>query len=226
MYTGPHIQTKNLLFASDPASTRNGFMGNIVNSTNFSATNHNSTGTSTTAIKTLNPTGDGEYISYGSSNDVRGLGDITIVGWAKQYSTSYPHQTIFSTSTNYRYGLKLMSRYHGQWAAWVGNGGSDSYIVGSGNNITNDGEFHCLACTRDSSSGNISLFQDGSNVISNTSTGITGNLVEGGITAVATDYHSSSYYMNGLIGQVWVWDTILTATEILQVYNTTKTRYI
>ena len=83
MYTGPHIQTKNLLFASDPASTRNGFMGNIVNSTNFSATNHNSTGTSTTAIKTLNPTGDGEYISYGSSNDVRGLGDITIVGWAK-----------------------------------------------------------------------------------------------------------------------------------------------
>jgi len=99
-------------------------------------------------------------------------------------------------------------------------------FIGSGNNITNDGEFHCIACTRDSSSGNISLFQDGSNVISNTSTGITGNLVEDGITAIATDYHSSSYYMNGLIGQVWVWDTILTATEILQVYNATKIRYI
>ena len=225
MYTGPHIQTKNLLFASDPASTRNGFMGNIVNSTNFSATNHNSTGTSTTAIKTLNPTGDGEYISYDSNNDVRGLGDITIIGWAKQYSTSYPHQTIFSTSVSYRYGLKLMSRYHGQWAAWIGNGGTGSYLVGSSNNITNDGNFHCLACTRKSSNALISLYQNGSAVTSNSSNGITGNLVEGGVTAVAADYHSSQYYMNGLIGQVWVWDTVLTPAEIAQVYGATKTRY-
>ena len=93
------------------------------------------------------------------------------------------------------------------------------------NNITDDGEFHCLACTRDSSSGNISLFQDGSNVVSNTSTGITGYLVESGVTAIATDYHSGGYYMDGFIGQVWVWDTILTASEIAQVYDSTKSRY-
>ncbi len=225
-YGAPHIITDGLVFGADAASDRNGFMGNIVNPLGFTATNNNSTGTSTTAVKTLNPTGNGEYISYGSNNDARGLGDITIMGWAKQYSTSAPHQTIFCTSTGYKYGLKLMSRYHGPWSAWVGDGGSSSYPVGSGNNITDDGEFHCLACTRDSSSGNISLFQDGSNVVSNISTGITGNLVEIGDTAIATDYHSSSYYMNGLIGQVWVWNTILTATEILQVYSATKNRYI
>ena len=226
MYTGPHIRNENLVFGADAASDRNGFMGNIVNPLGFTATNNNSTGTSTEAVKTLYPNGNSEYISYGESNDARGLGDITIMGWAKQYSTTSPHQTVFCTSAGYRYGLKLMSRYHGQWSAWIGDGGSSDYLVGSGNNITDDGEFHCLACTRDSSSGNISLFQDGSNVVSNTSTGITGNLVESGVTAVATDYHSSSYYMNGLIGQVWVWDTILTATEILQVYNATKNRYI
>lgn len=223
---GPHIRNKNLVFGADAASDRNGFMGNIVNPLGFTATNNNSTGTSTEAVKTLYPNGNSEYISYGSSNDVRGLGDITIMGWAKQYSTTSPHQTVFCTSTGYRYGLKLMSRYHGQWSAWVGDGGSDDVLVGSGNNITDDGLFHCICCTRNESTSAISLYQDGALVTTNTNTGITGNLIESGVTAVATDYHSSSYYMNGLIGQVWVWDTILTATEILQVYNATKTRYI
>ena len=32
--------------------------------------------------------------------------------------------------------------------------------------------------------------------------------------------------MDGFIGQVWVWDTILTASEIAQVYKATKSRYI
>ena len=222
---GPDIVTGDLLFGADPASDRHGFMANIANPTVFPVTNNNDTGTSTQAVKTLYPQSTAQYISYGSSNSVRGLGDITIIGWAKQKSTSQPHQTVFCTSTGYRYGLKLMSRYHGQWSAWIGDGGSSDYLVGSGNNITDDGEFHCLACTRDSSSGNISLFQDGSNVVSNTSTGITGDLVESGVTAIATDYHSGGYYMDGFIGQVWVWDTILTASEIAQVYNSTKLRY-
>ena len=85
MYTGPHIRNENLVFGADAASDRNGFMGNIVNPLGFTATNNNSTGTSTEAVKTLYPNGNGEYISYGTSNDVRGLGDITIMGWAKQY---------------------------------------------------------------------------------------------------------------------------------------------
>ena len=86
MYTGPHISNKNLIFGADPASDRHEFMANIPNPIGFTVTNNNSTGTSTQAVKTLYPQSTAQYISYGSSNSVRGLGDITIIGWAKQKS--------------------------------------------------------------------------------------------------------------------------------------------
>ena len=223
MFFGPKIVSDNLIFAVDPASHRGTYMDDIVSKT--SVTTVGSPTTSTQGFKTVTFDGNGEQYHYGTSNVVRGLDDITIMGWVKQPSTSNPHQTLFCTSTDYQYGLKLMSRYHGQWSAWIGSGSAANFLVGSGHNITGDDEFYLICCTRQANTGNISLFEDGVNLVSNTSTGITGSMSENGNTSYGSEYHSNGYKHVGKLGQVWVWDRILTNDEILSMFNATESRY-
>ena len=49
--------------------------------------------------------------------------------------------------------------------------------------------------------------------------------MESGNTGYGTDYHSSGYHYDGNLGQVWVWDKVLSAEQILAVFNATKSRY-
>ena len=223
MFFGPKIVSDNLIFAVDPASHRGTYMDDIVSKT--SVTVSGTPGTSSLGVKTVTFDGNGEQYHYGTSNVVRGLDDITIMGWIQQGSTSQPHQTLFCTSTGYQYGLKLMSRYHGQWSAWIGSGSASNFLVGSGHNITGDDEFYLICCTRQANTGNISLFEDGVNLVSNTSTGITGSITDNSNTAYGSEYHSQGYYHFGKLGQVWVWDRILTNNEILSMFNATESRY-
>ena len=223
MFFGPKIITDGLVFAVDPAADRGTYMEDVVKGA--SVTVAGTPGSSTEGVKTVTFDGNGEQYHYGTTNATRGLNDITIMGWVQQGSTSQPHQTLFCTSRSYRYGLKLMSRYHGQWSAWIGDSGTSDFLVGSGHNITGDDEFYLICCTRQANTGNISLFEDGVNLVSNTSTGITGSITDNSNTAYGSEYHSQGYYHFGKLGQVWVWDRILTNNEILSMFNATESRY-
>ena len=232
MYTGPNIEQNHLVFAIDPASGRGNRCSDLVNIySNTDAANPTFNGGATytdnvsnEAVATLEFTGNGENITYGTDNGSRSQSDITIIGWCKQDSTSGPHQTVFCTSTNYRYGLKLMSYYHGQWAAWVGNAGSSDSLVGSGHTIACDSDFYCLACTRNGSDGVVKLYENGV-YSTQSSTGILNDLAESGNTGYGVDYHSNSYHYDGNLGQVWVWNKILSAQQVEAVFNATKSRY-
>ena len=232
MYTGPNIEQNHLVFAIDPASGRGNRCSDLVNIySNTDAANPTFNGGATytdnvsnEAVATLEFTGNGENITYGTDNGSRSQSDITIIGWCKQDSTSGPHQTVFCTSTNYRYGLKLMSYYHGQWAAWVGNAGSSDSLVGSGHTIAGDSDFYCLACTRNGSDGVVKLYENGV-YSTQSSTGILNDLAESGNTGYGVDYHSNSYHYDGNLGQVWVWNKILSAQQVEAVFNATKSRY-
>ena len=232
MYTGPNIEQNHLVFAIDPASGRGNRCSDLVNIySNTDAANPTFNGGATytdnvsnEAVATLEFTGNGENITYGTDNGSRSQSDITIIGWCKQDSTSGPHQTVFCTSTNYRYGLKLISYYHGQWAAWVGNAGSSDSLVGSGHTIAGDSDFYCLACTRNGSDGVVKLYENGV-YSTQSSTGILNDLAESGNTGYGVDYHSNSYHYDGNLGQVWVWNKILSAQQVEAVFNATKSRY-
>ena len=232
MYTGPNIEQNHLVFAIDPVSGRGNRCSDLVNIySNTDAANPTFNGGATytdnvsnEAVATLEFTGNGENITYGTDNGSRSQSDITIIGWCKQDSTSGPHQTVFCTSTNYRYGLKLMSYYHGQWAAWVGNAGSSDSLVGSGHTIAGDSDFYCLACTRNGSDGVVKLYENGV-YSTQSSTGILNDLAESGNTGYGVDYHSNSYHYDGNLGQVWVWNKILSAQQVEAVFNATKSRY-
>jgi hypothetical protein len=158
-----------------------------------------------------------EYFNL-SSTAVEDLSeDFTLMGFCKQGATGTPHQTVIATAINYRNGAKLMSRYHGPAAFWVGNNdGSDSYVLSSNVDITDDGQWHHLAATRNAASGEIKIYVDGQ--LKNSHTYVTGPISMIGDAAIGVDYHSSGYYHTGNIGSVKAYNRALTADEILKDY--------
>jgi hypothetical protein len=158
-----------------------------------------------------------EYFSLANTtlNDV--TGNVTLMGVCKQGNTSYPHQTLLCTDINYRNGLKLMSRYHGPVSAWLANSdGTNSYLLSSGVDITNDGRYHHIATTRDASSGILKIYVDG--ILKNSVTTYTGETYTSNIAAVGVDYHSSGYNYTGNISAVNAHNITLSEADVLQNY--------
>jgi hypothetical protein len=92
--------------------------------------------------------------------------------------------------------------------------------------LDNDVVYHLLG-TYKASTGQVKIYLDG--VLKTTSTiSTTGNvsLNDGKIT-LGLDYHglSSGYSMNGNIFLSRVYNRVLTAAEVLQNYNATKSRF-
>ena len=158
-----------------------------------------------------------EYFNLSTTAVEDLAGDFTLMGFCKQGATGSPHQTVIGTATGYRNGAKLMSRYHGQAALWIGNNdGTASYLLGSGVDITNDGQWHHLAATRDASTGVIKVYVDG--VLKNTHTYVTGDIAMEGPATIGVDYHSAGYHHTGNIASVKAYNRALSADEIAKDY--------
>jgi len=158
-----------------------------------------------------------EFFSLSKTSTENLAGDVTLLGFCKQDSTGAPHQTLLTTALNYRNGVKLMSRYHGPASFWIGNSdGTDSYLLSSGVDITNDGLWHHLAATRNSTTGEIKIYVDG--VLKNTAISFKGNLSMEGDAAVGVDYHSAGYAYYGSISSVKSYNRVLSISEIQRDY--------
>lgn len=173
------------------------------------------------------PTEDGFY--FDGTDDLISItnpavsqitGDVTLSSWFKWDDSAYaPHRTLICTSASYRAGVKLMAYYHGNMACWIGNNdGTDSYLVAGGAPPAN--EWHMLTCTR-STSGVVKLYLDGVE-IANVDTGITGDLHTVNNAQIGSEYHSR--YM-GQLDMGRVYDAVLTDEQILDLYNSTKSRF-
>ena len=160
-----------------------------------------------------------EYFNLSSTAVENLTGDMTLIGVCRQDATGTPHQTVIGTAIDYRNGAKLMSRYHGAAAFWVGNNdGTDSYLLSSGLNITDNGKWHHLAATRDSETGELRIYIDGE--LKNSADWVTGPLSSIGNAAIGVDYHSSGYHHTGNISMVKAYDRVLTEDEVKKdAYN-------
>jgi hypothetical protein len=143
----------------------------------------------------------------------------TLIAWFDWYGdTSAPHRTLICTSPDYRAGLKLMSYYHGSIAAWVGNNnGTNEYLLGGGGTPTG---WNMLACTR-STDGQLKLYLNGVQVAS-ASTGFYGGTYLGSLPMIGGEYHSK--YL-GEIPMALMYNRVLGAPEILDIYRRTRVRY-
>lgn len=223
---GPNIISEDLIFAVDPKSSRSWDGTNFINIANNSH--------STTATGTINFSTDGggtftfgantSYFDFGASgNPLWSQYDLSLVGWVKQGATGSPHQTVICTSSGYLYGIKLMSRYHGAAAVWIGDGGTNSHLLSSGVDITGDGSYHHLACTRNGGNGRLKIYLDG--VEKNSVDIYKGGIKDSGSTMYGADYHSAGYLHTGNIGQVYGYKRVLSGDEITQMFNAGKERY-
>lgn len=148
-------------------------------------------------------------------------GDVTLAGWFYwNGGTGFPHRTIICTDSAYRYGVKLMSYYHGSLVAWVGNSnGTDSYVLGGGSTPLNS--WNMLACTYDVS-GHLILYLNGQ-VINSAYTGFYGGTSRASTAMIGREYYST---YEGKLPLSMAYNRTLSSSEIYKLYTNTKSKFI
>jgi hypothetical protein len=137
-----------------------------------------------------------------------GVASISIVGWVKPSDAT---------------GLKEIF-FAGAWGLEISNATVYGFTNGGARattgNVIVGNAWSFIAFTQDTTTGNATYFNNSAPVtdayhttLGVTSTGYIGNVSVG------------SRPIKGVEGEVWIYNRVLTAQEILQIYNSTKFRY-
>lgn len=141
--------------------------------------------------------------------------DFSISFWVKTDQSSKAgsqwyqgNGLVDGSSTSNDFGITVLNN---KVAFGVGN---PDVTIQSTNNI-NDGVWHQVVATRTKSSGAITLFMDGSNTASNTSStaSLSGNTISFGRTV------GSSLYLNGSLDEIQFISTALSSGQVTTRYN-------
>ncbi len=99
----------------------------------------------------------------------------------------------------------------------VGFGATVGTIPSSTVNSPNDGAWHHLVVTLDATSGNAIIYLDGSNVYTYTTYGTGYNI--GSAIKIGARYDGSNWYFNGDLDEYAIWNRVLSAAEVLNLYR-------
>lgn len=167
--------------------------------------------------------------SYITTNTNCGLtGDQTLTAWIKPtYGTASPHRTVICTDASYQYGIKLMNyKNYARWGLWVG-WGSSNYEALTTTDINNN-QWKMITGTWKQSTGIVTLYLNGA-YVTQFSTGNTsaislntGNIWVG--MGYEIDFGNGQSY-EGKIDSAAIYNRTLTADEVLQNYNSVKSRF-
>jgi hypothetical protein len=169
---------------------------------------------------------DNSYITTNTNCNL--TGDQTLTAWVKPtYGTASPHRTVICTDKNYQYGIKLMNyKNTARWGLWLG-WGSSNYEAFTSSNI-NDNTWKMITGTWKQSTGIVKLYLNGQ-YVTQFSTGNTSAIsLSTGYIWVGMGYelefgNGQSY--EGKIDSAAIYSRVLTDSEILQNYNSAKSRF-
>ena len=169
----------------------------------------------------------GSYISTTTNCGI--TGDLTMFAFINPIVTSGIHKTIICTDVGYQCGAKLMSyKNTARYGLWLGFGTSN-YEAFTSVDI-NTGTNKMLAATWTKSTGVVKLYLNGAPT-STITTGITNTsmVLNNGYIYVGTEYRNISDLpgdsYEGKIYCAGVYNRVLTDSEILQNYNSAKSRF-
>jgi hypothetical protein len=219
VFYNPSIVTDGLVFQIDAANIKSysGSGTNITNLSNSSYTGvlNNGVGFSSNNNGVFTFDGSNDYISF-LPNDIFniGTGDFTLLAWHKtSYKSNY--STIMSlddgNGTGYLLYTAINSGVLRNWVAGVPKNGNIDICTGIWN---------LIGLTR--TAGLCTQYVNG--VIDTTFTA-SGVLQISGRT-LSIGQNANSYYYNGNISTVQIYNRSLSQKEILQNYNATKGRYL
>jgi len=234
MYYGPKIVTSGLVLCLDAANKRS-YPGTGTTWTDLSGNSNNGTLTngptfSAGNMGSISFDGTNDYIDTANStglNFTNTTGTISL--WFKT-STSFPSQAFLiakNMDSTGGWGVLIDSTGTPYFEAKNSGGGASAFYRYV-NKVCNDGIWHNVVSVFTTSTtvvGNntVSLYLDGG-LANGAQTQVT---VYGGNTAgtVQIGRRSTGLYYSGNISSVQIYNIGLTATEVLQNYNATKSRF-
>ena len=221
MYYGPRIVSNGLVLCLD-AANKNSYRGTGTTWTDLSGNNNNGTLTNGPTFSAGNQgsivfDGVDDYVGCGNNSSINLTSYITLSAWTKKAYGSSASVAIDKGRDNY-----------GAWSLLF-------------DVVANKVEFHCrISGTNSSVVSNTSY---GNNIWTNITTVFTGtNLliyingildnttnISGTIGTNAIDFSigkaNDGFNWSGQVSNVFIYNRALTATEVLQNYNATKSRF-
>jgi hypothetical protein len=211
------------LTAADPSS----YPGTGTTWTDLSANGYTTTLSGAPAFNSTYFTFDGTT-EYVDTNQSLGAESFSVGAWFR--TTASGINMILSKETtagwpwNYRIWLNS-----GQIIGDIAQSGGTNNAINSSGPTYNDGSWHLVMFTRNDST--LTLYVDGSQIASQGDT-LTGTIVNAqelwigrsAFTAGGTR-PTGSYQYTGDIGQIFIYDAVLTPTQVLQNYDATRATY-
>ena len=221
------IIADGLIFNADPAN-RASYIPNAT--TSFNTIDLSQSGTLENGVAFIQPPissscwdfdGSDDYIDCGNPTELQITGALTISCWVK-YSTNLDCVVISKDSGGNRC-----------WALWPNNyqtGNNVELAIFSSNSATtvrttsaiNDGAWHHISTTFTPSTS-LKIYLDGLLNVENT-TSIPA-VIDNDAANVEIGRGLNSFYYNGNIGPVHIYNRALSSTEVLHNYNALKSRF-
>ena len=223
---GPNIVEDGLVLYLDAANTKsypttgttwsdlsgNGNNGTLINGPTFDG-------------------GNGGSIVFDGVNDYTSINypvfssptQLTIGGWFRKTSGGSNYETVLHQSTNtsigssaYWFGVDLDDKVTATIGARTGVGWS----AGRTTIVVDYSKWYNVFASWDGSS--VAVYVDGEFIKSYTLTTYTD---PGTVTRIGASGDGGGYLFSGLVGPTFIYTKVLTAQEVLQNYNATKTRF-
>jgi len=223
MYTGANIITSGLVLALDAAS-KNSYPGSGTVWTDLSGNGYNGTLTNSPTFDS----GNGGSIVFDGTNDYVNCG--TPLTFTDSFTINFYFKTTATGSTKVIMGMYNGSG--GDW--WIGladftpnrinfSFGSPTKADISSTNAVNNGAWYNATCVYNKSTNSTLLYING--VLNSTGSVPTTITQAGGNLMIGTFGSSLGFYFPGNIANTQIYNRALSAAEISQNYNATKSRF-
>lgn len=237
---GPKIVTDGLVFAVD-AADKNSYPGS---GTTWSDIAGNNDGTLTNG-PTFN-SGNGGYIDFDGTNDRIDIGyapenesTISICSWFKTTRTvrevligtysGYDATNSNAFSVDLNRGSAINEQDSVFYFARIGVGSSNSQFSYATNTSISDGEWHFLAVTHNLATGTVTINVDNTNYsvtdTQSSTSGPWGSFEFDPKIGANNSQGTINNFVDGQIAYLFIYNKILTSTEISQNYNALKSRF-
>ena len=226
MYFSPRIVTGGLVLALD-AADKNSYVGSGTTWKDLSVNSNNGTLTNGPTFSNVNGgvivlDGTDDYVSLTSTDSLRPSNVTLSVWFNRNNSTIVGNEAIAESRKSLwiSYGFHISSGGINWYIGYTDSFPYSTSVNAVGNYI--DGNWHNVVGTYDKQ--NLKIYVDG--VLKNTSSSFTSDILYSGTLNFLIGFHAeSTTYFEGKIATTSLYNRALTATEVLQNYNATKTRF-
>jgi hypothetical protein len=234
MYYGPQIVRNGLILALD-AADKNSYPGSGATWTDLSGNGYNGTLTNSPTFSNSNGgsiifDGTNDYTSTSLDLSWNNTNSVSISMWIKTGNLSQSKG--FLGTGNFEWQFR-QGQYAGAnsdlvFVYWDNSGGHTNGSIPSMSGFFDDTNWKHLTMTWNNSNSTILFYKNGTQIFSQVYGNPSANRVSSELMQIGGNVYSwdgVGAYWNGSFSNIQTYNRTLSATEVLQNYNVTKTRF-